>query len=164
MTTGHLIDYLWKFKGKTDLKETLEGMGLELTETQLTALYSALEDETDPVKGDAKIKILLDITEDFLQNLFINAFESGMYGVPLWCEELEFSTKTFTAKMKPEGYDKTFDVNLEVMRLGLERMIQAGEASEELLTDIKTGDGGQSDAIDAENVVQFGIFGKAIYG
>ena len=108
-----------------------------------------------------------------LRSVLVSAIEAGRFGIGCWAETLEYNPDAGTATIRDHEADppKDYNVTLETVRLGLQRMrdgqvtcvgkpwVHGYHVWARFMADE-----GESDGPDADNIVQAGLFGEIVYG
>ena len=121
-----------------------------------------------------KIAMTKELTSDFLSDILITAFDAAYGGCWYWAVPSEAAGDPWKIEdglwqrvyiEEREGDEEgTYCVSHLVLADGLQRMVDAGRMDSDIMTAISELDAGYIDADIADAIVQWGLFGKLVYG
>lgn len=124
------------------------------------------------------ILVPINVTKQTVEDILVTAFDGSYGGAWYWIDKyvkydnLGNRTEASTwdnilaggiSEIKPEDDSVTRVMNLEKFLIGLEMWLTK-HGTDRSLVEEDTIDPGQIDAGDADNIVQYAIFGELIYG
>lgn len=159
---------------------------LEMYEADQKGSHLAGELNTLPQVHKLEAMATFSITTEFLSDILVTAFDGNYGGCWYWCEPHEspdivgrqdspaqgnhediwLSVSVVDNNNKDKGkHGKTYTINHAILMKGIKAILHDGKMDRDLLVRaIATNDSSDLDADWADTIVQYGLWGKEIYG